>query len=545
MHTQSFLDLFIKKGFMHQCTNIDLLKKMLAEKKIIAYIGFDCTAKSLHVGNLMQIMVLRLLQQTNNKPIVLIGAGTTKLGDPTGKDKIRKMLSNEEIEENIVGIKKSLEKFIKFSPDNKFDVKNNDCVILNNDSWLSSLKYIEFLRNFGAKISINEMVKKDVIKNRLDQNQNISLLELNYMVCQGYDFFYLNKNYNCTLQIGGSDQWSNIISGVDMLKPVDVIGLTTKLLTNANGEKMGKTVSGAVWLNEEMLLPYDYFQYWRNVDDRDVLKIANLYAEIPDVEMDQFENLVKTNINKAKEDLAFRLTKICHGEEKAALALSTAAKLFTKNNEDSIASLLNLQKFQLNNSDFINVDNFKLEIDNNNKSQDESNAISTDEIKQFNNITKKYNNATEQFSNSDKRSNVAAEQSNIAIEQLSSANKQLNNATDKSNNLNNEYIILIDILVKFNLTKSKGAAKDLITGGGVYVNDLVINNIKHLIKRSDFKLLDNLDENFINERKKMQVEIQDQKEIQGIDYKHNIKTLNSIQYIKLSIGKKKHYLIYI
>jgi tyrosyl-tRNA synthetase len=323
--TNSFLKEFQDRGYFYQCTNLEALKELSDTQKITAYIGFDCTAKSLHVGNMMQIMILRLLQKHGHKPIIIVGGTTTKIGDPTGKDEMRKFLSDEDIAENMRGIKECLAKFIKFGDG------PTDAIMLNNSDWLEKLNYIDFLRNYGRFISVNRMLSQDSIKNRLDREQNLTFLEFNYMLFQAYDYLHLNKQNNCALQIGGSDQWSNIISGVDLVRRVnnkEVFGLTTPLLTTSSGIKMGKSVGGAVWIHENMLSPYEYFQYWRNTEDPDVEKFSRLFAEYNNDEQQEFNALVRGNINEAKKKLAHRLTELCHGLSAADEALSTAISVF-------------------------------------------------------------------------------------------------------------------------------------------------------------------------------------------------------------------------
>ena len=318
----SFIKEFTKRGYFYQATDLEAFTALTEKQKIAAYIGFDCTAKSLHVGNMMQIMILRLLQQHGHKPIVLVGGGTTRIGDPTGKDEMRKMLSDEQIEENIAGIVKSLSKFIRFGDG------PSDAILLNNRDWLDNIKYIDFLSEFGRLLSMNKMLSMEAAKSRLDREQPLTFLEFNYMILQGYDFYHLNKTYNCMLELGGSDQWGNIIMGVDLVHKASgkqVFGLTTPLLTTSSGVKMGKTVGGAVWINEEQLSPYDYFQYWRNIEDPDVVRFAWLYAEWNDAEMAEFEKL---DINEAKKKLAYRLTEMCHGVEAADSARDTAKLVF-------------------------------------------------------------------------------------------------------------------------------------------------------------------------------------------------------------------------
>jgi len=320
-----FLDEFKKRGYFYQCTNEESLGDKMNAQKITAYVGFDCTAKSLHVGNLMQVMILRLLQQYGHKPIVLIGGATTKIGDPTGKEEMRKYLADEEIEKNISGIKASLSKFIKFGDG------PSDAIILNNSDWLESLKYIDFLRNMGRMFSVNRMLTMDSVRLRLEREQSLTFLEFNYMLLQAYDFYHLNKEFDCSLQLGGSDQWGNIVTGVDLVRKMnrrESFGLTTPLLTTASGVKMGKSIGGAVWLNEEQLSAYDYYQYWRNTEDADVIKFAKLYCEFSDQEIVDFTQLANDNINEAKKRLAFTVTTLCHGKEKADTARRTAIEVF-------------------------------------------------------------------------------------------------------------------------------------------------------------------------------------------------------------------------
>jgi len=323
----TFFKEFKKRGYFYQCTDENTLEQEMANQKIVAYIGFDCTAKSLHVGNLMQVMILRLLQQHGHKPIILIGGATTKIGDPTGKEETRKYLSDQEIESNISGIKTSLSKFITFGDG------PTDAIMLNNSDWLENLGYIEFLRTMGRMFSVNRMLTMDSVRLRLEREQSLTFLEFNYMLLQAYDFYYLNKEYNCDLQLGGSDQWGNIIIGVDLVRKMssnESFGLTTPLLTTASGTKMGKSISGAVWLNEEQLSPYDYYQYWRNTEDADVIKFAKLYCEFSDHEIQKLEELAAKNINEAKKKLAYVVTILCHGVEKADAAQETAIAVFEK-----------------------------------------------------------------------------------------------------------------------------------------------------------------------------------------------------------------------
>ena len=293
-----FLKEFKDRGYFYQCTNENDLSTLLNKNKIKGYIGFDCTAESLHVGSLLQIMCLRLMQKHGHKPIVLIGGGTTRIGDPSGKDKTRKILSDTEIEKNIKNIEKILQKFL--------DSKNPSTkpMFLNNYSWLKNLNYISFLRDIGKHFTINRMLTFDSVKTRLDREQSLSYMEFNYMILQAFDFLQLNRNENCVLQIGGSDQWGNIVNGTELIKRYlnkQTYGLTTPLITLASGAKMGKTENGAVWLDKKLLDPYDYWQFWRNVDDRDVIKFLKMFT---DLSLDEINEIKNENINELKIKLA-------------------------------------------------------------------------------------------------------------------------------------------------------------------------------------------------------------------------------------------------
>jgi len=320
-----FLKEFKERGFFYQCTGEDDLSKLLDKKKINAYIGFDCTAESLHVGSLLQIMCLRLLQKHGHRPIVLLGGGTTRIGDPSGKDKTRIILSEDEIEKNINNIEKILKNFL-----NDKDSKTKP-IFVNNYSWLKGLNYISFLRDIGKHFTINKMLSFDSVKTRLEREQSLSYMEFNYMILQAYDFLELNKKENCMLQIGGSDQWGNIVNGVELIKRHSnnqAYGLTTPLITLASGAKMGKTETGAVWLNKKFLSPYDYWQFWRNVDDRDVLRFLKIFT---DIDLEQIEKIKKNNINQLKILLANKATEMLHGEQEAKVCEETAKKTFTEN----------------------------------------------------------------------------------------------------------------------------------------------------------------------------------------------------------------------
>ena len=323
-----FLKEFIKRGFFAQTTHAAELDELMASESVTAYIGFDCTAKSLHAGSLIQIMILRLLQKHGHKPIVLLGGGTTKIGDPSGKDEARQVLTAEKIEENLSGIKKTLEKFISFEG-------KNAAIMVNNDDWLKNLNYLDFLRDVGRHFSINRMLTFDSVKTRLEREQPLSFLEFNYMILQAYDFYELNKKLNCRLQIGGSDQWGNIVNGVELTRRMaakDAFGLTSPLLTTADGKKMGKTADGAVWIDETMLPAFDYFQYFRNTHDADVGKFLRLFTDLNLEEIENLEKLKDQEINKAKEILAFEATKICHGEKTANEVLQKAREIFVAKN---------------------------------------------------------------------------------------------------------------------------------------------------------------------------------------------------------------------
>ena len=333
-----FIKEITARGFIHQATDIDNLDKLLDnQKKVPGYIGFDCTAPSLHVGSLIQIMLLRWYQKCGHTPIVLIGGGTTLIGDPSGKDESRKLLTNEIIKENTAGIKNVFKKFIKF------EQANNSALIINNSEWLTKLNYINFLRDFGKHFSINRMLGFDSVKLRLDREQPLSFLEFNYMILQAYDFHELNKRYGCQLQMGGSDQWGNIINGVELHRRVSnnenktLYGLTSPLITTSSGSKMGKTAKGAIWLNQDLCSPWDYWQFWRNTEDQDVIKFIKLFTEIEFNEIEKLQRLKGSEINDAKIILADAATKLLHGEKFAKEAKETANNLF--NNEQVYANL--------------------------------------------------------------------------------------------------------------------------------------------------------------------------------------------------------------
>ena len=341
-----FLKEFKDRGYFYQCTSEDELSNLLDKEKIKAYIGFDCTAESLHVGSLLQIMCLRLLQKNGHRPIVLLGGGTTRIGDPSGKDKTRKILSEEEIEKNIQNIKNILKKFL----DN--DDPSTKPIFVNNYSWLKNLNYISFLRDIGKHFTINRMLTFDSVKLRLDREQSLSYMEFNYMILQAYDFLELNKKENCLLQIGGSDQWGNIVNGVELIRRAsgkETFGLTTPLLTNANGDKMGKTAEGAIWLNEDMLSAYDYWQFWRNVDDRDVIRFLKLFTDLSKNKIEAIEKEYANNVNEMKIVLANEATAMLHGLELAKKSEETARNIFTENNQSADLPTIELESEELNN----------------------------------------------------------------------------------------------------------------------------------------------------------------------------------------------------
>ena len=320
-----FLKEFKDRGYFYQCTNEKELSKLLEKEKIKAYIGFDCTAESLHVGSLLQIMCLRLLQKHGHKPIVLLGGGTTRIGDPSGKDKTRKILNGKEIEKNIKSIQKILKNFL-----NNKDPKTKP-IFVNNYSWLKDLNYISFLREIGKHFTINKMLSFESVKNRLDREQSLSYMEFNYMILQAYDFLELNKKKDCSLQIGGSDQWGNIVNGTELIKRHSgnqAYGLTTPLITLASGAKMGKTEKGAIWLDKKLLSPYDYWQFWRNIDDKDVIKFLKMFT---DINIEDISNIENNNINNLKIKLANEATSMLHGNKAAQNSEQAAKEVFSGN----------------------------------------------------------------------------------------------------------------------------------------------------------------------------------------------------------------------
>ncbi|MFZ5834443.1 MAG: tyrosine--tRNA ligase [Pseudomonadota bacterium] len=320
-----FLQTFVARGYMHQCTDLDGLDALAAKQTVTAYVGYDCTAPSLHVGSLISIMMLRLLQKSGHRPVILLGGGTTRIGDPTGKDESRPVLTDAQIDVNISGIRKVFERFIDFTDG------PTGAILVNNGDWLDKLNYIEFLRDFGTHFTINRMLTMDSVKLRLERELPLTFLEFNYMLLQAYDFLELNRKHGCRLQMGGSDQWGNIVNGVELGRRADgahLFGLTTPLLTLSSGKKMGKSESGAVWLNADMLSPYEYWQYWRNAEDADVGRFLRLFTELPLDEIARLEKLQGQELNEAKKVLAGEATSLAHGIQAAQQAAQTARQTF-------------------------------------------------------------------------------------------------------------------------------------------------------------------------------------------------------------------------
>ena len=321
-----FLRVLSERGYIHQITDGMALDARLGSEVISAYIGFDATADSLHIGSLVQIMLLRRLQQAGHRPIVLMGGGTTKVGDPSGRDETRQLLSDEQISANIHAIRQTFNRFLSF------DDGPSGAVMANNDDWLSGLQYIAFLRDVGRHFTINRMLTMDSVRMRLEREQPLSFLEFNYMIMQGYDFVELNRRYGCTLQMGGSDQWGNIVQGVELgrrMNDAQLFGLTSPLMTTSSGAKMGKTAAGAVWLNPQRLAPYDYWQFWRNTEDADVGRFLRMFTDLPLDDITRLERLKDAEINTAKSILATEATRLCHGDAAAQEAAGTAASAFS------------------------------------------------------------------------------------------------------------------------------------------------------------------------------------------------------------------------
>ena len=320
-----FLAAAAERGFIHQCTDLAALDARLQAGPVTAYIGYDCTADSLHIGNLTGIMLLRLFQQTGHKPIVLMGGGTTRIGDPSGRDESRQLLDDAEIAHNMASIRKVFANFLQFG------ARSTDAVMVNNADWLDELRYIPLLRDVGRHFSVNRMLTQDSVRLRLERDQPLSFLEFNYLVLQAYDFVELARRFGCELQMGGSDQWGNIVAGIELGRRTDartLFGLTTPLVTTASGAKMGKTAQGAVWLNPDRLSPYDYWQFWRNTEDTDVGRFLRLFTELPLAEIARLEKLRDAEINEAKKVLATEATALCHGRAAAKAAAETTRVVF-------------------------------------------------------------------------------------------------------------------------------------------------------------------------------------------------------------------------
>ena len=347
-----FINIMNERGFIHQITDKENLEKEMNINPIAGYIGFDCTAPSLHVGSLIQIMMLRWFQITGNKPIVLMGGGTTKVGDPSGKDSARPLLSSKEINVNKDNIKTIFEKFLKFGN------ADNDAIMVDNSDWLDNLNYISFLRDYGTNFSVNKLVNLESVKLRLEREQNLSFLEFNYSLLQAFDFLQLQKNYNCKIQMGGSDQWGNIVTGLDLIRKItskQAFGLTSPLLKTSSGSKMGKTANGAIWLNSDQLSDWDFWQYWRNTEDLDVIKFLKLFTELPISEIKKLEKLKGAEINEAKIILANEVTKLCRSLEAAKKISSSSANLFNKFQIDDT-----LPSVKVTNSDISFIDALKI-----------------------------------------------------------------------------------------------------------------------------------------------------------------------------------------
>jgi tyrosyl-tRNA synthetase len=320
-----FLNILQSRGFIHQISDPESLDALAARRELVAYIGFDCTAPSLHVGSMVQIMCLYWLQQTGNKPIALMGGGTTRVGDPSGKDETRKILSIEDIDRNKEGIKQVFSHFLRFGEG------KSDAIMPDNAEWLTRLNWIEMLRDIGRHFSVNRMLAMDSVKLRLERDQEMSFIEFNYMILQAYDYYVLNQRYDCRLQMGGSDQWGNIVNGIDLGRRMgtpQLHALTTPLITTSSGEKMGKTASGAVWLNADMKSPYEYWQFWRNTEDADVPRFLKLFTTLPLAEIGKLAALKGAEINEAKKTLADAATTLLHGAEAARTAAETARQTF-------------------------------------------------------------------------------------------------------------------------------------------------------------------------------------------------------------------------
>ena len=340
-----FVRAVVERGYLHQCTDLEGLDTLAAEPPIAAYIGFDCTAPSLHVGSLVPIMLLRRLQRAGHKPIVLMGGGTTRIGDPSGRDEVRRLLTDEEIAANMAGIRQVFARVLDFGEGSA------GAAMVNIAVWLDKLAYIPFLRDYGRHFSVNRMLTFESVKLRLDREQPLSLLEFNYMVLQAYDFVELARRHGCVLQMGGSDQWGNIVSGVELARRIDgrqLYGLTAPLMTTASGAKMGKTAAGAVWLSADLLSPYEYWQFWRNAEDADVGRFLRLFTELPLAEIERLERLQGAELNEAKVVLADEATRLAHGEAARAAAAETARRTFADGSAGEDLPTIEVGRAELN-----------------------------------------------------------------------------------------------------------------------------------------------------------------------------------------------------
>ncbi|MEM8951351.1 MAG: tyrosine--tRNA ligase [Pseudomonadota bacterium] len=352
-HRSEFIQAVVERGFLHQATDLDALDQLAASKRLTAYIGFDATADSLHVGNLVGIMMLRLLQRTGHRPIALVGGGTSKVGDPSGKEESRQLLTDEKLAVNLEGIKRSLSSFldVEASDTGKVNETGRAGLMVNNADWLDHLNYIQLLRDYGPHFTINRMLTFDSVKLRLDREQPLTFLEFNYMIMQAYDFVELARRYDCELQMGGSDQWGNIVNGVELGRRVErrtLFGLTTPLITTASGAKMGKSAAGAIWLNKERLSDFEYWQYWRNTEDADVGRFLKLFTDLPLDEIAKLEALQGSEINEAKKILALEATSLCRGRAAAEEAAGAAGAVFGSDTE----SLEGLPTVEIDNGEF-------------------------------------------------------------------------------------------------------------------------------------------------------------------------------------------------
>ncbi len=355
INSSDFINIMNERGFIHQITDNANLNKEIITTSTVGYIGFDCTAPSLHVGSLIQIMMLRWFQKTGNKPIVLMGGGTTKVGDPSGKDSARPLLSSEKIQFNKENIKTIFEKFLRFGE------SGNDAIMVDNADWLENLNYISFLRDYGSYFSVNKLVNLESVKLRLEREQNLSFLEFNYSLLQAFDFLQLSQNYNCKLQMGGSDQWGNIVTGIDLVRKASskqAFGLTSPLLTTNSGSKMGKTANGAIWLNNDQLSDWDFWQYWRNTEDLDVIKFLKLFTELPISEIVKLGKLKGAEINEAKIILANEVTKLCRSSEVADKISSSSAKLFNKSETDDALPSVEVSNSEISFIEALKILNF-------------------------------------------------------------------------------------------------------------------------------------------------------------------------------------------